>query len=370
MSDLEGKILIRLTAQKAGVAAQIESARPLMACRIFEGKNIHAALPLVPMLYSLCGLAQSVAAVRAAESALQTPASTYVEQQRELLIKLESLREHLWRLSIDWLELLALPSMTLTFAPINVAITQLIQSLNADKQLNAIAGAQDCAVHSKQQKDWKLISNQIQKHYLDSDSLLQLNLEDVAQALDETRIEALELVPLPEISNAEYGALLRSGQAESFIGAPQIQAKCFETGPFARQKDHSNLQHIKKEAHSGLYTRYMARVIEAKQLTAQLDAAFAGDLDGDWHTANEGVAQVEAVRGRLVHCVDLDGEQVARYRILAPTEWNFHPEGIAASLLSELKPTSSEQLEQQARMIIHAIDPCVGYELRIEGVPC
>jgi Ni,Fe-hydrogenase I large subunit len=32
-------------------------------------------------------------------------------------------------------------------------------------------------------------------------------------------------------------------------------------------------------------------------------------------------------RWQRVHRVELDGDRVARYAIVAPTEWNFHPQG-------------------------------------------
>ncbi|MEZ5703328.1 MAG: hypothetical protein R3E42_17330 [Burkholderiaceae bacterium] len=42
-----------------------------------------------------------------------------------------------------------------------------------------------------------------------------------------------------------------------------------------------------------------------------------------------GLAWVEMARGLLVHQVTLDagGDSVGRCRVVAPTEWNFHPLG-------------------------------------------
>ncbi|MBK6630066.1 MAG: nickel-dependent hydrogenase large subunit [Betaproteobacteria bacterium] len=36
---------------------------------------------------------------------------------------------------------------------------------------------------------------------------------------------------------------------------------------------------------------------------------------------------METARGTLLHQVTLAGDHVAHYRIVAPTEWNFHPRG-------------------------------------------
>ncbi len=54
---------------------------------------------------------------------------------------------------------------------------------------------------------------------------------------------------------------------------------------------------------------------------------------------------------------------VTDYVILAPTEWNFHPQGVAAKALAGIRK------EDVARMIIMSIDPCVDYELEIYKKP-
>jgi len=71
----------------------------------------------------------------------------------------------------------------------------------------------------------------------------------------------------------------------------------------------------------------------------------------------------------LVHLIDLDGagERIARYRILAPTEWNFHPRGaLAAGLLGVHAPSAAE-LRRRADWLVQALDPCVEYRLLIDG---
>ena len=78
-----------------------------------------------------------------------------------------------------------------------------------------------------------------------------------------------------------------------------------------------------------------------------------------------GVAQVEAARGRLIHAVLMAGERVDRYRILAPTEWNFHPEGAAARGLAKIAASGGERRAHLARLFVTAVDPCVGYDVRM-----
>ena len=78
-----------------------------------------------------------------------------------------------------------------------------------------------------------------------------------------------------------------------------------------------------------------------------------------------GISQVEAARGRLVHRVELERALVRSYRILAPTEWNFHPRGVLVQGLTGLQARTQAELNRRAASLINAIDPCVGYQLRI-----
>jgi len=61
-------------------------------------------------------------------------------------------------------------------------------------------------------------------------------------------------------------------------------------------------------------------------------------------------------RGLLLHWVQLDGDGAVRdYRVLAPTEWNFHPDGALARAVAALAPVDLDA----ARLLAAAYDPCV-----------
>ena len=78
---------------------------------------------------------------------------------------------------------------------------------------------------------------------------------------------------------------------------------------------------------------------------------------------NIGRALVETARGRLMHEVELDGERVADYRIVAPTEWNFHPEGALAKYLMGQPTCARGELESKIARLVTELDPCVPWEL-------
>ena len=57
--------------------------------------------------------------------------------------------------------------------------------------------------------------------------------------------------------------------------------------------------------------------------------------------------------------LDVNGEQVTRYRIVAPTEWNFHPDGALARGLRERPVDGPETARREAHVLVQALDPCV-----------
>ena len=86
-----------------------------------------------------------------------------------------------------------------------------------------------------------------------------------------------------------------------------------------------------------------------------------------------GVGQIEAARGRLAHAVELNGEKVSRCSILAPTEWNFYPEGAAARGLARIAERGGKHCADLARLFVTAVDPCVGADVEstdARDVPC
>jgi hypothetical protein len=63
---------------------------------------------------------------------------------------------------------------------------------------------------------------------------------------------------------------------------------------------------------------------------------------------------------------NLEGGLIRDYRILAPTEWNFHPQGVVARGLATLSPSTDERdLRRQAGLFVTLVDPCVDYLLSV-----
>jgi Ni,Fe-hydrogenase I large subunit len=70
----------------------------------------------------------------------------------------------------------------------------------------------------------------------------------------------------------------------------------------------------------------------------------------------QAIAWCEMARGLLLHWVQLDPQgRVEDYRVLAPTEWNFHADGALAHALTALPAHDTAA----AWCLAAAYDPCV-----------
>lgn len=153
-----------------------------------------------------------------------------------------------------------------------------------------------------------------------------------------------------------------------FALTPTEAGEPAETGCWTRLADTTShatcLAHYAGSAPSlPLWLRHAARVAEIARLVTATDSSVLaqGAFAPPAHPL-EGLGWCEMARGLLVHWVRLDAqEHIVDYRVLAPTEWNFHPAGAAAQALADAADESGPRL----RAIASAYDPCI--ELRVQS---
>ena len=377
--NIEGQLTIQLTFGDNGIRCKISSSRPLHASRIFIGKPIDTVLQTLPLLFNICGKAQAIAALRAAESLLNQQAEPEVESQREALIWLESLREQLWQIILEYPQYLGENVDTTLITQLTQAISQLSQAINKNGNLLTRAAT---ANSIKQQKTWQTLKQTIEKNILAASSQQWLdtawNIDDWASQqqglaarfvfwLQQQTWKHAGASLIPALSNWDDQQLQQHlyTEGDSFTHLPDWNGMPHEVSWFTQQLHHPLLKSLSEECGNGIYTRVIARLIGIADLVQQLDNFFAGERQTLAYPANNGIAHVNAARGRLTHAIKMSGEMVERLHILAPTEWNFHPNGATAKGLENLQGTTTKELEQQAHCLIHAIDPCVGYTLSV-----
>jgi hypothetical protein len=381
--DFQGGLHIRLAMQDSAVrAVSIKSDRPVLASRVFQGKGVAESQEMLPLLFSICSTAQACAGARACEQALGRPAIATVQRLRDLLVNTETVREHLWRILLDW------PAFT-GGEPDRAGMIALV-AIQRDLQRalcpgdNAfrIGGAR-CVPNAAALPDIAdRLDGLLHRSVFAMSAARWLAIEDegaltawagtretAAAALIDRVIQlgwhasgACEAKPLPPLESSRLNAAMRERE---FIHRPCWLDACCETSSLTRTAS-PLLGELGHRYGNGLLVRLVARLTELARLAGQLspDQSKAAAATVSPITSNPGIGQAAAARGQLVHAVELMGERIVSYRILAPTQWNFHPQGVAVRALSALGG-GPQKVEAQARLLISALDPCVDYELSL-----
>jgi hypothetical protein len=390
MNNIEGKIVIELEYQPGqSPRVQIHSSRPVLASKVFTGKPPAQVLELIPLMFNICGCAQARTAVAALRSAGTNDYTPSLEAARDILVLVENAREHLFRIFVDWPTLCAGQVDSQALHPLGSLMHQFREALFE----TGSAFAFDSQVKTDPRRVRSLIDcidNLLSTYVMQLPAADWLQLQDFDDlnrwAHDHDGIAALctasiidqgwssqgrsAVMPLPELAAAELGERLRASDADRFIEQPDWHGQTCDTTSLARQLDHLLIRDLIKRFGHSLLPRWVARLVELaripEQLRGLLERIEHGEAATDVDSASDGLAQTEAARGRLVHRAQLDNGVVSSYQILAPTEWNFHPRGLIAESLGNLRADNAEQLEKLARLVINTIDPCVGYELHIQ----
>jgi hypothetical protein len=182
-----------------------------------------------------------------------------------------------------------------------------------------------------------------------------------------TAIGQNDIACLPELEAEALNQQMRNEDLTAFCRTPRWLGRCFESTPLARQRSHPLIVGLQNRYGNSLMVRFLARLLEVAAIPRRLSrfneqkamSAIVPNADGI------GLAQVQAARGLLIHRLELRHGRVYDYRIVAPTEWNFHPEGAVAQGLKRLKAEDPNALRRQAELLINAVDPCVRYNLKL-----
>jgi uptake hydrogenase large subunit len=386
---IEGKLSINIFRQDGHIAnVDIQSSRPLKAVNVLQGKKVKEALDLLPRLFSICATAQAGASIRACQQAFGLSPDPAIEAAHDILILMEVAREHLWRIALGWPKILG--------EPISASWASSLSAILTDTKSALFTGSTAFTLQPELKFDTALLHEQFFRLGMILETeIFQQDPDKWFESLDEktwqnwysrTDLPAARLVKmgidagwgkthpkpssfLPELDNKELQDHLSGPDGDQFVACPQWQGKSFETTSLARQSGHPFIAQLIENQGCGIETRLAAKLVELASIKARLGklALKLSDRGDSKKMAcdGEGIGQVEAARGRLVHWMKVEDDTVKAYRILAPTEWNFHPQGAVVQGLQVLPGHDEQALRQMAGLLIETIDPCVGYELTL-----
>jgi uptake hydrogenase large subunit len=361
--DPEGRITVRIhPGAKTGCRVGIQSSRPQIAQRLLAGLEPPMAVQRIGQAFSLCGQAQQAVAGLACQAAqgLSGDVPTPEPVCRELAL------EHAWRLLLDWpAEIGQTPELPALLALRQATPEAFAATLEQvlTRHLLGEAPAQWLARSPEAMADWL--------HQAPTPTAARLAALDNPASPPDTAAEPLPfLPPLADWTPDQATRLARLALEDAgFCGAPTWQGTPAETGALVRTRAHpllaAGMKVLPAADHSSqLFVRLLARLIEMAEMPGRIHTGRTTPMRA-WHLAdNLGLAGVETARGLLFHVVRLERVAIANYRILAPTEWNFHPQGPLAQSLAGLTP--GPDLQRRARLLCRALDPCVAFDLEID----
>jgi hypothetical protein len=171
------------------------------------------------------------------------------------------------------------------------------------------------------------------------------------------------LPPLSKLNLAEADALAwRALEEPVFCTRPLWRNQPAETGALARQQDHPLLADRLNSQGCRISTRWLARRLELAELPSRLRREPTDILLAQRLAENYGYAWVETARGALLHVAHLEQGRVTAYRIIAPTEWNFHPAGPFLAGMTALGEAADLAAAQALAL---SLDPCVSYQVEV-----
>jgi hypothetical protein len=393
LSALEGHLQIRLELRpEQPVKVWLVAGYPLSVPRLLFGQTVEEVLWRIPRLYSVCAIAQGTAAAEACEDALGIKVSPSQINARRLLVDVESAKEHLWRILLDWPRLLGEGGSERPPLGISTLVPAYQAALYRDGgphqcgggRLAPDRGALDAlsrqleatlaeAVFGSAPSGWLAREGEeAAVEWCTSCDTVAARLVREVVHRGWAPLGCSTVAPLPPLKAVSLHARLSSDDAEDFAARPTWGA-CRETTPFARNQHHPLVAELRRRHGNGLLPRLVARLAELADIPRRV-RDIAASLRPEPGLASPpeapglawGLSQIEAARGRLIHRVGVRDGRISLYQIVAPTAWNFHPSGVAAEGLRNVISAGPGGMESKASLLIEAIDPCVGYQLTIE----
>jgi uptake hydrogenase large subunit len=389
--SIEGKISLRLhwDGQRI-VRVGLEPRHPLQLADLLRGKSAVKTAHTVPLLFSLCARAQAAATVTALEAAQATTPGVAAAKWRELMVLGEAIQEFLWRFLLDLPGIIGEPRQPELLTELRRHFAKMVAPVLAGEKWKT-PGAE---LHEPDAAAWEEFSRHVES-VLSAD-ILGMPIADWVEAINAGQTErwlhastttttrlllklwngrglwsSCGIALMQDTSRARVlNELLPALENDpDFALRPHWRGQAMETGALARMRSHPLLAGLLQENGSTVLHRLLARLVELLELTRMLRAP-VGESPGWVQSATvrqgTGLTWVQTARGLLVHRAELDESgNIRDYRIVAPTEWNFHPDGACVHGLTGRAAVSADDARHCAELMVQSLDPCVAYEIEV-----
>lgn len=369
LQSLTGRVALR---PAAGLPA-VHNSRPALAERLAPGRSADELPRLLASLFTLCAHAhrscaeQAIAAARG-QDAPATGASAQA-------LQLGTLRDQILRISHDWPRQLHLHSDAAHSAVLLRSCPLWRDGLSPDERLAELPAWLAHKWLGESVDPW------LARHECDplnapatwvTWATGHRGTSPVALMLRRLLAEPASPLTL-SIPGHSLNVLQQPGELPAlahqmahtpgFCSQPEWHDNPASTGPWSRVHDPLPAAGAPTTA----WHLLVCRIVDVLRLSGPQGAAWLsqGALPLGPH---EGLAWCEMARGLLIHWVRLspDDQRIEAYRVLAPTEWNFHAEGPLALALARLDANRPpDELQAASRLLAVAFDPCVDFEVHL-----
>ncbi|MGZ5267496.1 MAG: nickel-dependent hydrogenase large subunit, partial [Caldimonas sp.] len=326
--SLEGDLRVGLGVSNGRIGAvRIGSTRPDVAHALLTGRSraeVHAA---VPRLFSVCGRSQGAASGLAWAAAAGEAIEPEMLARSGEAVAAELVRELAWRILLDW-------PQWLDERPDDAAVAAARSTLAVDAgaRSGADAAAIARAAFGMAASEWLALRTLAElDRWLDAGPTAAARFvrgirdDDAALAdVDRSRPDVVLLDSAAAAAEKSGEPMTSDIEGDADRGATWRGAPA-ETGALARRHADPLIADLLRRSTTRVPARFVARLLE---LALFLDGRGQSVVGAQSLPSGAGVAWVENARGLLVHRVTVEAGRARSYRIVAPTDWNFHPRGV------------------------------------------
>lgn len=367
--SLDGELTVHLGCTDRRVSrVRVSSSRSGLPRQLVNGRPARDVQRLVPLLFSVCSRAQGAAARAAIDAAFGADRAQCTDEARAVIV--EAVQETVWRLLIDWPKTMGEPIVAGPVARLRQAASGMTDDgLALDAWLAIVDDAVNEHLFGMPADEWLAAMHlDAFDRWVASGSTLAARLlrrlADESPGLGATDVALMPEATLDRLNRALLAELALD---PGYASLPRWAGRPVETGALARQAAAPLIAALRARDGQTAATRFVARLVELATLLAQLRLRSEGLLPAVRSHAlgnGVGVGVAETARGLLLHRVRVEDDRVADYCIVAPTEWNFHPDG-PLQALRDHGAADAGRLERDARTVVQSLDPCVTCRVEI-----
>lgn len=363
----ESELRVRLRCTNGMVeSVGVESSRNGLPPALVRNRTPAEVAGLMPRIFSICSRAQGAAAAGALAAAQHVAPDRAALRCRSAEVALEALQETLWRLLIDWPEAMDETPLLAPVREVRLALAD-FDPLPGAALPAVVAEIAERDVYGQPVSEWCAQELAGLLRWIAAGATLPARL--LRRLLTESPdLGRSPVAPMPVVGvdTLEIAILPQLQRDPSFANTPHWDGLPVETGALARLAWHPLLALFVADHGRTAAARFLARLLELGELIDPLPGTSARPAPVRQHAMSDGsgIGLAETARGLLLHRARVENGRVADYQIVAPTDWNFHPDG-ALRALAGRNAEDRRRLATEARLVVRSLDPCVACEVEI-----